>query len=153
MKIETVEKIITSYDPEETNLLPVLREIAAGYGFVSLSSAKKLASYFSLPLSKVFETASFYDLIETQENPPLLIQICSGGECVLGGGEKLVREVENHFGIKADRAGNRIVKLERISCLGRCQEGPVVIINGQIHTKVDRGNLWQILEKWLAQSN
>jgi NADH-quinone oxidoreductase subunit E len=148
--MKTVEKIITGFDPEEKYLLPALREVAAEHFFISLKDAKKLADYFSLPLSKVYETASFYDLIGTEKKPPLVIQICSGGECVLGGGSKLIKEIENNFGIKADGEGNRLVKLERISCLGRCQEGPIMVINGHEYSEVKTEKLGQILENWLA---
>lgn len=149
-EMETLEKIITRFDPEATNLLSALRATTENFGYLSLKNAKVLADYFSLPLSQIYETASFYDLLETKKNPPLVIQVCSGGECSLEGKSWLVRDLENYFSIKAGEEGTGLVRLELISCLGRCQEGPVVVVNGTVHAGVNREKLWLILEKWLG---
>jgi NADH-quinone oxidoreductase subunit E len=147
-KNSTVEKILLEYDSEAQNLLPVLKKVSASFGYISEIVAEKIASYFELPLSKVYETASFYDLIKIKKPAILTIKICSGGDCGLDGSSAIIQEVENYFGIKSEDEFNPKVRLEKISCLGRCAEGPIVIVNGKIYEKVTKSSIHRILAEW-----
>lgn len=146
---QTIEKILLGFDPEISNLLPALEEISATFGYVAKGDAQKTADYFSVPLSKVYETASFYDLIDTKKQPSLLIQVCSGTNCTVNDGFGIIKEIENYFKIKVGDEFNPKVRLETISCLGHCGEGPVVVINGRVFTQVTKSSIYGIIENHL----
>ena len=145
----TTEKILLEFDAQSNNLLPALKKINAVFGYVGETDAQKVADYFSLPLSKVFETTSFYDLIKTKQQPSLVIQVCSGANCAVKSSYKVIREIENQLKIKAGDEFNPKVKLEIISCLGQCGSGPVVIVNGNVFTRVTPSNVDDILRNYL----
>lgn len=147
-KAITTEKIILAYDPKPEYLLPALKDISASFGYVSLSDARKLADYFTLPLSKVYETASFYDQVKVKKQSEIVIQVCSGTNCAVNNSFHLIREIENSFRVKAGDDSNQKMKLEIISCLGQCGEGPIVVINGIIFTNVTTSRLYDILEEY-----
>jgi NADH-quinone oxidoreductase subunit E len=144
----TVEKILLGYDPKTINLLPALKKISAVFGYVSKMDAQKIAGYFSIPLSKVYETASFYDLINTKKQPGLIIKVCSSTHCVMSNSFEIIREIENYFRIKAGDELNPKVKLEAVSCLGQCGEGPIMIINDKVYQNVTASSVHGILENW-----
>lgn len=145
----TVEKILLEFDVELKNLLPALKKINAEFGFVEEKNAQKVADYFSLPLSKVYETASFYDLVKTNLQPPLVIQVCSGANCAVKSAYKVIAEIENQLHIKAGDEFNPNVKLEIISCLGQCGRGPIMIINQKIFTQVTPSSVREIIQKYM----
>jgi NADH-quinone oxidoreductase subunit E len=145
----TVEKILLEFDPEAENLLAVLKKINAIFGYISEKDANKLAEYFELPLSKVYEVASFYDLVETRKPANLEIRVCSGGDCSLGGSTQIIREIENYFRIRAGDEFHLKVRLKKISCLGRCGEGPIVIVNGKVYEKITVSSVHRILEEYV----
>lgn len=145
---KTLQKILLEYDPLLENLLPALKEISAVFGYVSKKDAQVIADYFSIPLSKVFETASFYDLIKTEKPADIIIQVCSSINCVSANSFEVVSEIENALKIKAGDEFNPKVRLETISCLGRCAEGPVVAVNGKIYEKVTKSEVHRILKEW-----
>lgn len=149
MKRTTTEKILLGYDPEPKNILPALKEISAGFAYISEKDAQKAARYFSVPLSKVYETASFYDQIKTEKKPLAVIQVCGSTHCAISKSFEIVSEIENYFHIKAGDENNSKVKLEIISCLGRCGEGPIVVINDKVYSNVTRSSVVGILEEWL----
>ncbi len=144
----TVEKILLECESKAQNLLPTLKKIGVVFGYVSKEDAMKVAEYFELSLARVYEVASFYDLIETKKTANLEIKVCSGGDCVLGDSTGIVHEIENYFRIKAGDENNPKVKLRKISCLGRCGEGPIMIVNGRVYEKVTRSSIYKILEEW-----
>lgn len=145
----TVEKILLDFDPELKNLLPVLKKISAGFGYVGEKEAQKAADYFSVPLSRVFETASFYDLVKVKKQSNLLIQICSGANCAMKNACKVISEIETQLNVKAGDEFNPKVKLEVISCLGQCGNGPVLIVNGNVFTKVTPDSVDDILRNYI----
>jgi NADH-quinone oxidoreductase subunit E len=147
-KGNTTEKILLEFDPETKNILPALEKVSADFGFVSEADAEKIADYFSLPLARVYETASFYDTIKIKKQPNIVIQVCSGANCAMNSSFAIAAEIENYFRIKAGDEFNLKVKLEVISCLERCGEGPIVIINGKVYTNVTDSGVHRILEEW-----
>lgn len=145
---KTVEKILLQFDVKKTNILPALKEISAVFGHINEEHAQKVADYFSLALAHIYETASFYDLIETERVAILRIKVCSGADCALDGAVGVIREIENYFKIKAGDTFNPRVSLEIISCLGRCADGPVMIVDGRVFEKVDVISVHEILRNY-----
>ncbi len=149
LKSATAEKILLEFDPRKNNLLLALKEINANFGCISEDNAKKIAEYFSLPLSQIYETASFYDLINLEKTVDLTIKVCSGADCVLGGANKVILEIENYFRIKLGDKFNPKISLEIVSCLGMCAQGPIMIINGKTFEKVTTSRMYEILNEYV----
>ncbi len=149
LKSATAEKILLEFDPQKNNLLLALKEINANFGYISKDNAKKTAEYFSLPLSQIYETASFYDLINLEKAADLVIKVCSGADCVLGGANKIVSEIENYFRIKSGDKFNPKISLEIVSCFGMCAQGPIMVINGKIFEKVTTSRMHEILNEYV----
>lgn len=139
MKHETTQKILLEFEPKIENFLPALKKISVAFGYVSKKDAEKVAEYFSVSLGKVFETASFYDLIKTEKPSQILIQVCSSVNCTVNNSFQIAKEIENSFKIK----------VEEISCLGRCGEGPVMVVKGKIFERVTKSSAHSILEEYL----
>ncbi|PIP27815.1 MAG: hypothetical protein COX29_04520 [Candidatus Moranbacteria bacterium CG23_combo_of_CG06-09_8_20_14_all_35_22] len=135
----TIQNIILEFEPEMENLLPALKKISAVFGYVGEKEANVLADYFGVPESKVFETASFYDEIKTEKQPEILIQVCNSANCTVNDSFSIIKEIENSFKIK----------VQEISCLGRCAEGPIMVVNGKIYEKVTKSSVHSILEEYL----
>ena len=135
----TVQKNLLEFESRAENLLPALKKISAVFGYVSEKDINIIAEYFYLSPAKVFETASFYNQINTKQPPQILIQVCSSANCAVNNSFEIIKEIENSFK----------VKVEEISCLGRCSEGPVMIINGKVYERVSKSSVHEILKEWL----
>jgi len=146
---KTVEKILLEFDPEKSNLLPALRKTSASFGHVDEKDSQKIADYFKVNLTKVYETASFYDLLKTKKGAALLVQICSGGNCAVNNSFKLIQSVERFLGVKAGDEFNPKKRIEIISCLGRCGDGPIMIVNGKFFEKVIPSKIEEIFKGFL----
>ncbi|EKE11764.1 MAG: hypothetical protein ACD_15C00027G0013 [uncultured bacterium] len=145
----TVEKILLGFDPEPRNILPALKKISASFGFVDEENAQKMADYFDISISRIFETATFYDLVKTKKRAPLEIQVCSGANCATKDAYRVIREIERQLKIKAGDQFNPKIRLEIVSCLGQCGNGPVVIINETAFLRVTPRKIYDILKNYL----
>lgn len=146
---QTIQKILLEFEPKKENLLPVLKKISAVFGYISEKEANMVADYFSITLSQVFEIASFYDEIKTKKFPDLMIQVCSSANCAVNNSFSVISEIENLFRIKSGDDSSLKVKLEEVSCLGHCADGPVMMVNGKIYQKVTKSSVHSILEEYM----
>lgn len=79
------------------------------------------------------------------------ITICMGSSCFARGNERNLAVCEEFLqsrGLKED------VDLELAGslCTGNCANGPVVIIDGKVHTRVDRELMRELLEKLFTKA-
>ncbi|MDD3886137.1 MAG: (2Fe-2S) ferredoxin domain-containing protein [Victivallaceae bacterium] len=73
------------------------------------------------------------------------IKICIGSSCFARGNDQNVAAVEKFLeehGLKDDVD----VELEGCLCLGRCADGPMVVIDGEVHTNVSKGVMLDLLK-------
>jgi NADH:ubiquinone oxidoreductase subunit E len=145
-----VQQTLLKYEPKPENLLRAIKEINQREGRFSLAAAKQVAEHFGLPLSRIYSAASFYDEIRTKKIPNLLIQVCGGANCTLKQGEAVISELETFFRQKEGEENSKTgLKIERISCLGRCLDGPIMVVNGTIFEKVNPGKALEIIMSYL----
>lgn len=130
------QKILLKFEPEKENLLPAIKAIAEENKFLTSTTINQIARYFRMSPAAVFSTASFYDQIKLTKPADLIIEICDGANCVTKGAEKVIKEVEKFFGQRVGDDNNPAVKIERISCLGKCLAGPIMVVNGNVFEKV-----------------
>ena len=74
------------------------------------------------------------------------ITVCIGSSCFARGNELNVEVIqkyleENHLKDEVD------LELQGALCQGRCADGPIVVVDDQIYTKVDRGVMLDLMKK------
>ena len=76
------------------------------------------------------------------------IRICLGSSCFARGNQKNVEAVER-FLAENNLKDEVDVDLEACLCLGRCADGPIVIIDGKIYTHVTGNSIQDLLRETL----
>lgn len=142
-------KILLEFNPKEKNILPAIKKICETFGYIGKKDAAFTAEYFSVPLSQIYEVASFYDHTKTEKPAKIVIQVCDSANCMMGGAFDIVREIENTLRIKEGDKSNSKIRLEAVGCLGRCGEGPIIVVNGKVYEKVSRDSAHEILGEWI----
>jgi NADH:ubiquinone oxidoreductase subunit E len=145
----TIEKIILHYESKKENLLPAIKEINSRLGFISSKAVNLLAKHFGLKRAEVFSTASFYNDIRIKSSNKLIIQVCDSAPCQIKGADRVLSAIENFFHQKAGDDFNSNVKIERMSCLGHCAEGPNILINGTLYSRMDEGKVIEIISEYI----
>ena len=78
------------------------------------------------------------------------ITICVGSSCFARGNAENVDVAEAYIAENGfhDEA---CIELGGILCRGRCAEGPIVIVDGQEHTKVNAASMLALLQETLPK--
>lgn len=151
MNKPTIQKILLSFDPEAENILPALKKINGVFGYISEDYVYKIAEYFSMSPAEVFSTVSFYDDIRFTPKPNVQVKLCMSAPCELNGASAVMQEIENFLGAKADRDKTPKLEIESSGCQGRCQRGPVMIVNENVYEQVKPGMVDDILGPYFAK--
>lgn len=74
------------------------------------------------------------------------ITICIGSSCFSRGNERNVEVVQKF--LEENNLKDEIdVELEGSLCKGRCADGPIILVDDKVYTKVDRGVMLDIMKK------
>ena len=143
--LPSVQKILLEFNPDRENFLPAAKKINDIFGYISQENLYHLAKYFSFSPAEAFSAISFFDDIRTKSKPNLEIKVCMSTPCELKGASQVLKEIETFLGAKADRNMNVKLEVKTTSCQGRCQRGPVIIINGNIYEQVRPNTVDELL--------
>lgn len=107
-------------------VLEYLHLIQDRYGHLSAPHIVALAAELQLPRAHVFEVATFYHHMDVVKEgdaapPALTIRVCDSLTCAMKGAEALAAALESGTDPKK-------VRVQRVSCVGRCAEAPVAIV-------------------------
>ncbi len=146
----SVEQILKKYkDPGRDKLIPVLQEIQEVDGYLSESSIVKVSKHLSLPASKIYGVATFYNQFRFEPKGKYHIMLCRGTACHVLGSATVLEKLEKEIGIKAgSTTKDRLFSLEVVACIGACGLAPVVSINGEFYAKVSQNSIKEIINTY-----
>ncbi len=143
-----IHNILSNYsEGSKENLIPILQDIQQDEGFLSLDSVVEVGKYLSMPTSKIFGVATFYNQFRFEPLGKYHIQVCRGTACHVLGSDTVIGEIEKNIGVKSGKTTkDGLFSLEVVYCIGACGLAPVISINGNFHTKVTSKSIKEILE-------
>jgi NADH-quinone oxidoreductase E subunit len=143
-----ISKILERFPSGKRDMLiPLLQAIQTERGFLSGEILEQVGSYLNIPSNKVQGVATFYDQFRFRPNGKFHFQVCQGTSCHVFGNTNLLHEMEKQLRVKAgSTTRDGLISLEVVTCLGACEQGPVVMVNNRPHRKVTPESLSKILE-------
>ncbi|MBD3238623.1 MAG: hypothetical protein GF332_03220 [Candidatus Moranbacteria bacterium] len=144
----TIQKILLGFEPRPENLLSALHAINQQFGYISKANCYHVAEYFEMAPPKIYGIITGSEVLRDKPAADLEIQVCDSSFCKSKGSDQIVKEVENLLSIKANYPTSKF-NLKTISCLGKCQEGPIMVVNGVIYEKVNPAMVDDILKNYL----
>lgn len=123
--LHEIRSLISPSSCQRDMLIENLHIIQDQHGHLSSQHLVALASEMKLAIAEVYEVASFYhhfDIVKDGQEPPpdITVRVCESISCQLAGSEQLFRELDTSLG--------DAVRLQRVPCVGRCDEAPVAVV-------------------------
>lgn len=117
-------------------------------GWVTSELMDGVADYLDVPPVWVYEVATFYSMIETEEVGRHSISICTNISCMLCGSDRIVEHVERKLGIRTGETteDGRIYLKPEEECLAACTGGPMMIVDGHYHENLTPEKVDEILD-------
>jgi len=119
-------------------LLPILHALQDRFGYVDTAAVPLVADALNLSRAEVHGVVSFYH--DFRKEPPgrHVVKVCRAEACQSMGCERLVTHIKQRLGIDFhETTGDRRFTLQAVYCLGDCALSPAVMIDGELHGRVD----------------
>ena len=141
-------QIIAAHGSEARMLVQILRDFVDHYGFISDDMVRLLADELNLSRADVHGVVSFYHDFRRERPGAHVIRICQAEACQAMGSRALTDHAESTLGIQLHATtANDSITLEPAYCLGNCACSPAVMIDDEVHGKVDNALLDQLIAK------
>ncbi len=134
---EQLDDILSRYNKERGNLIPLLQEVQERFGYLPEEAMQKIADFLKLSNSTVYAVSTFYAQFKFTPTGKRLIKVCRGTACHVRGGAQVLREVENRLGIKPGETTEDLeYTLEMIACFGSCALAPVMVVDNTVYGRM-----------------
>lgn len=129
-------------------LIPLLQEVQAENGHISEEAIVKIGNFLGLSTTKIYGLATFYDKFRFYPAGKIRIKVCHGTSCFLNGSQALIAKIKEETGIQPGQTTrDGLLSYEIVPCMGGCNNGPVMNINGEFHTRVSSEQVPELIKR------
>jgi len=147
MDAARLEAILSRYEGEPYDLIPVLQEIQDNYGYLPKDEVKEVARRLNVPLTQIYSVATFYKMFTLVPKGRHQIKVCLGTTCHLKGGLRLVDSLSSRLGVEVGYTSkDGQFSLETVGCLGSCAQAPVMMVDDRYFARVTVDKVPKILK-------
>jgi NADH-quinone oxidoreductase subunit E len=148
-QIIALQELADKWRTKQGNLIMILHEIQNRYGYIPRPLAMNLSNVIDVPLARIYEVITFYNYFKLEPPGKFNIAVCMGTACYLKGAPDIINEIRERLDIDIGQTtADGMFHLDSVRCLGCCGLAPVMTINGEIHGKVKKDQVVEILARY-----
>jgi NADH-quinone oxidoreductase subunit E len=135
---------------ETKNLISRLQAEQKENSYISDEAIRTISLELDVPVAKIYGVVSFYSQFRLHPVGRHIIKVCRGTACHVAGSLKLLEDLQIFLGINAenDTTSDGRFTVEEVACLGCCSLAPAVMIDDDVHGKVNIQKLKNVLEDY-----
>jgi NADH-quinone oxidoreductase subunit E len=145
----SIESILNKYkSARREDLIPLLQEIQEEYGMISEEAIVKIGTLLGMSTTKIYGLATFYDQFRFIPSGKIHLRICHGTTCFLNGSQTIIKQIKDELDIEpgqTTRDGS--FSYEIVSCMGGCNNGPVIYVNGEYFNHIRAEQVPDMIKK------
>ena len=150
--MKKAKDIIAKYQSERSSLIAILQDVQEAYRYLPKEVLVYISMEMYIPLTKVYEVATFYNAFSFKPRGRYLIELCAGTACHVKGGFNLLGKLERDLNIACgETTEDGAITLEQVRCLGCCSLAPVVRIDDHVLAYLTQDKIPGILRNYRKQ--
>ena len=129
-------------------MIMMMQAIQHEYRFLPEPALRHLSGRIGVPLTKIYEVATFYASFSLVPKGKHIVQVCTGTACHLRGSFRMVEHICEKKNVAPGATTEDLkLTLETVNCVGACAVAPVIVIDEKYYPKADITTV----DKFLAQ--
>ena len=146
----TVSQILESFGQNEPgDLIPVLQLVQKEYGYLPQDVLLEISRHTSIPASRIFGVATFYEQFYLEPHGRHTIKCCRGTACHVRGGRGMINAIKRLLDIDEGQTTEDMrFTFETVACLGTCFLAPVAMVNNDYYGNLKTIQIENILKKY-----
>lgn len=130
-------------------LIPILQDVLQAYGYVSPDIVDKISAFTGVSPGEIFGVASFYPHFRFTKPGKHTVKVCSGTACHVRGSGRILDNIERQLKIKpGETTVDELFSLDRIACFGCCALAPVVVVDNNVHARMNLAKVQKLLDRY-----
>lgn len=147
-----ISDVVNRYDKKREYLLPILQDLVEKFNYLTEQNIRDIAIEMDLSPNEVYSVATFYSFIKTKPTGKYVIRLCNTISCDLAGKDQIISALEKELRVSCgDTTDDRLFTLETTACMGMCDQGPAMLVNDDVYTKLDTKKAVEIIREYKAK--
>ena len=132
-----VVALVEKLGPGRSSLIPILTDVKRRFHEVDSEAMQTIADVLDIHPVEVYSVASFYAFLHGAPEGRFVIRLCGTLSCDFAGKDAVAEALIAELGIGFDETtGDGLFTLEWASCVGMCDQGPALLVNDEVYTRV-----------------
>ncbi len=146
---EVIREILEKHGYQRASLIGILQDIQSRMNYLPRKALQQVSKCLDIPLSDIYEVATFYKAFHLEPRGRHTIQVCLGTACHVRGSRRILSYLESLLEVKAGETTKDLsFSLETVNCLGACALGPLLVIDRKYYGKMSTDRIEEILKKY-----
>ncbi len=147
--LEQLDDLLPEYVQKPGGLIPALQVCQSMFGYLPQEALKRISEAFGKSYSEVTGVVSFYSFFSVVPRGKHLIRVCLGTACYVRGGKEVLQALKKDTGIDVgETTEDRLFSLDAGRCFGACGLAPAVLVDENMHKRVNASKTASILENY-----
>ena len=132
-----VVALVEKLGPGRSSLIPILTDVKRRFHEVDSEAMQTIADVLDIHPVEVYSVASFYAFLHGAPEGRFVIRLCGTLSCDFAGKDAVAEALMGALNIGFDETtGDGLFTLEWASCVGMCDQGPALLVNDEVYTRV-----------------
>jgi NADH:ubiquinone oxidoreductase subunit E len=141
-----LQALVEKHGRDRSALIPILQEVQKRYHQISDFAMQAVADLLDLHPIDVYSVVTFYAFLNEKYHGKFVIRLCRTISCDMAGRDGVAQQLENELGVPfGQTTSDGRFTLEWAACIGMCDQGPALLVNDQVFTKVTPQKVQDIL--------
>ncbi|MFA5365883.1 MAG: NAD(P)H-dependent oxidoreductase subunit E [Candidatus Bathyarchaeia archaeon] len=144
-----VNKTVDAHKHDKTMLIQDLLDLQNSFGWLPRAMLSEISKQQEIPISNVYETATFYKAFSLAPRGKHVIKVCMGTSCKVRGADMIYDRIHRILGIeRGETTPDGKFSLETVNCVGCCALGPTITIDEEFHGNLKVAQVKKVLSKY-----
>jgi len=152
--LATVRAALARHAGQPGALLPILHDVQDALGHVPREAVPAIAEGLNLSRAEVHGVVTYYHHFRSEPPGRHVLQVCRAEACQSMGADALFAHAQARLGCAphgahgehASTSADGRFTLAPVYCLGLCAISPAVVVDGQLHARVDAARFDRLVE-------
>ena len=135
-KDERIEKILSKYEKNKSNLIQILNEVQETYGYIPGNVQLEISKYLGIEMAEIYGVITFYARFSLKPKGKYNVSVCLGTACFVKGSREILERAKAKLGIEEGQTTkDGKFSLDTTRCVGACGLAPVFTVNDEVYGK------------------
>lgn len=146
---DQADEIIGRYEKKERYLIPIMQDIQEEYRYIPGELLVYAAGKIGVTKARAYSVATFYENFSFEAKGKYIIKVCDGTACHVRKSMPVKEELIKILGLKPGQSttDDMMFTLETVSCLGACGLAPTMMVNEDVHPRMNPAKADELIEK------